>query len=341
MTHDQPITICMVLASRGFGGLEKHFVELCNGLAARHHVVAVGDREFADQLDPKVVFEPLDISRSRHHPLLTLALRRILKRHKPHVVHSHANKAATIVKRASMFLPCRRVATIHNLKTATRMFKGFDRVIAVSRGVAERVNGSPVTVVYNGIDPPKFVRNQQHVPPQGVVAPYAAAVGRLVPAKGFDVLIEAWQGVPAKLVVAGEGPQRPLLEELIKKHNLHETVQLLGHCSRVPELLAAAEFTVVSSRHEGFGYVCVESLYARTPVVSTRIPVANEILPAHWLATPENADELRELILAAVRDPQGHQRDMESAYEFARKNFTREKMVEHTEAVYRSVLRGE
>src|SRR5205807_5699025 len=94
-----------------------------------------------------------------------------------------------------------------------------------------------------------------------------AAVRRLVPRMGLDVLLDAWQalGSPGVLAIGGDGPLRPELEA-----RGDESVRFLGRLSDddLVALYSAADVTVVPSLAlEGFGLVVLESLACGTPVV--------------------------------------------------------------------------
>ncbi len=103
-----------------------------------------------------------------------------------------------------------------------------------------------------------------------------AAVGRLVPYKGFSTLIEAMRGVDAQLMIVGEGPQRPMLERQILESGLSGRVQL---CGRVPSaelraiLRSADIFTLPSVLpSETFGIAQLEAMACGLPVVNTALP---------------------------------------------------------------------
>ncbi|MER7762306.1 glycosyltransferase family 4 protein [Streptomyces sp. NPDC097619] len=104
--------------------------------------------------------------------------------------------------------------------------------------------------------------------------PMVVAVGSLVPRRGYQVLLDAarnWRGLdPAPLlVIAGEGPQRPLLERRIEAEGL--PVMLLGRREDVPELLAAADVAVLTSRWEARSLLAQEALRSGVPLVATAV----------------------------------------------------------------------
>jgi glycosyltransferase involved in cell wall biosynthesis len=104
--------------------------------------------------------------------------------------------------------------------------------------------------------------------------PLVLAVGRLAPQKAYDVLLDAaarWRArVPQPLVlIAGEGPQRPLLQARIDTGGL--PVRLLGHRTDVADLLAAADVVVLTSQWEARALIAQEALGAGRPLVATAV----------------------------------------------------------------------
>ena len=105
--------------------------------------------------------------------------------------------------------------------------------------------------------------------------PYVFAVGRLVPQKGFDVLLRALAQtrLPHHLLLAGDGPERPALEQLCQELGLSARVTLLGRQShdQVLERCAAAAAFVLPSRHEPQGIVVLEAMAVGTPVLAAAV----------------------------------------------------------------------
>ncbi|GGT04820.1 MULTISPECIES: glycosyltransferase family 4 protein [Streptomyces] len=104
--------------------------------------------------------------------------------------------------------------------------------------------------------------------------PLLIAVGSLDRQRGYDVLLDAaraWRDLdPVPLVVvAGEGPLRPVLQRRIEDEEL--PVRLIGHREDVPELLSAADLALLTSRWESRSVLAQEALHARVPLVATRV----------------------------------------------------------------------
>jgi glycosyltransferase involved in cell wall biosynthesis len=334
--------ICQVLAGAESGGLERHFIELCNALSERHQVTAIAHPMHARALDGRVHFVPLDLSGARFNPRLLLMLYRAVRRAAPDIVHCHASKATAMLALLKPLLSLSFVATLHNRKSRVGMFRRCDAVIAVSQSLADCLPGRNVSVIPNGIAPPAPVDAARLAAIKAPLAgqPLVLAVGRLVQAKGFDVLLAAWRAVPAQLWIAGEGPQRSRLEALIHDYRLQDRVKLLGQRDDIDVLMEAADLLVLSSRREGFPYVLLEALHRCLPVIATEVPGAVDVLPQPWLVPIEDAAALAAAVSRALSDPARLQADFAALWHRAREDLSLATMVQGTEALYRKVLHG-
>ena len=140
--------------------------------------------------------------------------------------------------------------------------------------------------VYNGVDPDQLVSASGERDPDLVVA-----AGRLVEKKGFHVLLEASgvlaaRGVPFRLVLVGDGDERPRLEELCRRLGLEEAVTLTGALPREDILtwmgrarvLAAPCVVAADGNRDALPTVLLEALALGLPVVSTPVNGIPEIV---------------------------------------------------------------
>ena len=142
--------------------------------------------------------------------------------------------------------------------------------------------------------------------------PYLLAVGRLMPQKGFDILLHAYalarrHGLEQQLVIVGEGPQRKILEALIKELKLDDHVLLAGFQENPYVWMKNASLFVSSSRYEGFCRVLAEAQAVGTAVVSTDCPDGPaEVLEggaSGILVQNENPQALAEGMLTLIKNP--------------------------------------
>jgi glycosyltransferase involved in cell wall biosynthesis len=111
-------------------------------------------------------------------------------------------------------------------------------------------------------------------------------VGRLVPYKGFPVLIEAMRDLDAQLVIIGEGPQRRQLEQQILESGLSDRVVLAGRvdADELRIMLRSANVFAFPSilPSETFGIAQLEAMACGLPVVNTSLPTG-----VPWVARHE------------------------------------------------------
>ncbi|MGV6852775.1 MAG: glycosyltransferase family 4 protein [bacterium] len=294
--------VVQILASTGYGGLERHFVELSIALSETIEIHCIAHPEFASYFEnTKVIFHPCDLSGWRFNPLKHLKLRKLLKTIQADIIHAQANKAAAI---ASWHLGMAKasLATMHNQKSSTSMFNKYQQLIAVSNEVQKCLSHPKVQVIANGIQPVERIEQhklnairEQYSPDQ----PILLAVGRLVEAKGFDLLIPAMKAVDAHLLIAGTGPDQQKLEQLLQRHELNN-VTLLGYRSDVSALMQACDVMIISSRKEGFPYVLIEALHNQCVTLSTPIPGAQDYLPEEAVINNVNSENMRHKIIGTL-----------------------------------------
>lgn len=332
--------ICQLLLSRGNGGLEKHVRELSTQLAESDHTIAVvADKHFLSDLPAGIERYPIPAGLGRRNPLLQLSIRKTLHRINADIVHAQANKAAFVLSRLASSLPAVTVGTVHNIKRDIRSFNQLDHVITVSRGLAERFTDDKTSVIYNGISSPAAASRDLYrefalIPD----VPVLLAVGRLVPAKGFDMLLEAVNGLRINLLVIGDGPDMPQLQKQAGHLSAETRVCLTGHRADAASLMASADAVLISSRREGFSYVLSEALLSGCRVLATDVPVANEVLPADLVTPVESAYLFRERLVSLLAAPSRWSALMMHPHETARRGMTLAAMSQQTLATYHKLV---
>nr|WP_246193332.1 glycosyltransferase family 4 protein [Kitasatospora atroaurantiaca] len=135
--------------------------------------------------------------------------------------------------------------------------------------------------------------------------PVVLAIGRLVQQKSFGLLLDAARDFGDRdplVLIAGEGPEEQDLRERIAAEKL--PVELLGYRTDVPELLAAADVVVVSSRWEARSLVVQEAMRVGVPVVSTAVGGVPELVGEAAVLVPYgDARALAAAVRGLLADP--------------------------------------
>lgn len=346
--------ISLILASGDSGGgLETHVRELARALVGRYSVHVIANASLADDYPSPIHFHELPMHRGRSDPRLLFELARVLRSIDPDIVHAHANKAATIVRRVRPFVSrrVRFVGSVHGTKSDNSMFETFDRIICVSGRSAVNIKSDRKTVIYNGISlisqtgtRPSIPEFEQLMNRQNRIV--AVTIGRLVDVKRFDRALRIVDGIAElELFVIGDGPERERLIAQAQSSNT-KNVHFLGHRSDVPALLAAADLCLITSDREGFPYVLSEALLSRRPVLSTDVSDTRKLLPAGTVFDADDETGFRERLVAlAGGGADGMEfRALTASYlpifDWARNNLTLNAMVEKTDAIYQMMLTG-
>jgi glycosyltransferase involved in cell wall biosynthesis len=194
------------------------------------------------------------------------------------------------------------------------------RIIAISQAVrsflveVEGAAADKVAVIPYGLDAEAFARTAHPGAFRREIGalrePLVGFVGRLTRQKGVDVLLRAFAQVEkvfptARLILAGDGPDRPALAALAKSLGL-QRVMFLGWRGDAADILADVDLLAVPSRWEGFGLVALEAMALGKPVVASRVSALPEIVVPEetgLLASPGDPGELAEAIRMLLSDP--------------------------------------
>lgn len=227
-----------------------------------------------------------------------------------------------------------------------RKWRGtFARIVANSEAtravlVAEGIE--PVEVIWNGVPMSEGKASISGIP----TVVYA---GRLVREKGVDVLVRAFecvhQQIPhAKLIIAGTGPDKNILEKLIQDLGLKETVRMLGHLNRsdLEEESKNAWVQAVPSRWaEPFGLVAAEAMMQGRAVVASATGGLQEIVEhgsTGFLIPPGNPEALAEKLLVLLRDRRLAETMGEAAQRVAQIRLSLTRQVDEFVGVYEQLV---
>jgi glycosyltransferase involved in cell wall biosynthesis len=288
------------------GGIGRNIVNLANEFCSMGYRVDIlldkSKGGLKDLLNEKVGLNLLKTS----HPVGGLCFLA------PYLLHSHPQVVLTpVVRHAILAVRARRItlsstrvfAEVHNTYSKTfqllkmtkrssriekirKYYPMCDGIITVSDGVARdfsALTGIPensLNTIYNPIVTPElkamakevvdhpWFKDRQH--------PVILGMGRIVKAKNFPLLIDAFEILREKIdcrcLIIGDGPQKTEVELRAKASRFADDIQMLGHTENPFAYMKQATVFALTSSWEGFGNVLVEAMATGTPVVSTDCP---------------------------------------------------------------------
>lgn len=286
-------------------------------------------------------------------------MRRLLRSgEKPDVIHVHSFYMAKYARvlRALSGAPYvitehvtwfeRNVLSPRAQREAARAFSHADGVIAVSPGLRDTIrplcSGKEITVIPNLVNEGFFARTRQAIPEK----PFRfLSVGALMPKKGMDVLLEAFQslvssGADVHLTICGGGAEEETLKAQAGGALTAGRVEFTGNISRqeVGRRLSESHAFVLASRVETFGVVFVEAMACGLPIIMTKTN-AWELLavPETGLSVP--VDDTAALANAMQRLMEHYaDYDAETIRRYCRENFSETAICRRLTELYEEVL---
>ena len=337
--------ICQIMAGTGMGGLEKHTFELSNTLVKKgHHVSVIAHSEFENEFDSKINFIPLDLTNSRNNIFLLYKVYKILKTNNFDIVHSQANKAASIVAKIKPFIKTKFIATLHNIKSKLNSFEKMDHVITVSNKIGEKLKTTNKTTIYNGIHPskPELINLYEkfNIDKNKFII---CSVARFTKVKRLDILLNAIKNIEnIHLVLVGAGKEEKYLKDLAKDLNIESKVTFTGALDNkdAKRIISSSDLFVMTSDNEGFPYTFVESMFCKTPFLSTPVSDVKEFIGDLYIIPFNSISKCEEKINYIKNNYDEVKDDFKIVFEKSQQKLTVENMVNETEEVYFKIVTG-
>jgi len=354
------------------GGLFRHVADLTRALSARGHQVGVVVDSLANDAQTETLLTALQADASlgiHRYPMPRLfgrtdlttpfAVSSLARRLDVDILHGHGAKGGFYARLAAygrgrarvFYTPHGGVLHFPADKMSGKLFHRVERLLmgrtsaiifesAYAQKTYSALIGDPTCpsqVIHNGLRPEEFVPVAQRPDAADFVF-----VGELRRLKGIFTLVEALartrrpDGTPATLVMAGDGSDRPSLEEEIARLGIEPLVTFTG--SRpAREVFAMGRIAVVPSLAESLPYVVMEAAAAQLPVIATRVGGIAEIFgpTAEALIVPDDAAALAAAMQAALADPALRDAQMRARLEHVQSEFSVSRMTDAIESLYR------
>ena len=385
MDRDGRTRVCMMLPKWHVGGAETQVMGLLRNLDRTKFSVSLcllgRGEKVMEEAAAGCVDDVFTLGlRMRYLPLGFLRLVEYLRDGRFDIVHAHLACADLIGRIAAWFagVPV-RVTTEHGKglwKSPAQLMleKAMNRItdvrICVSRDIyrlrMER-EGTPaekLAYIPNGVELDAFgpAGRWREGPgseagPGGAVleefgwapgSPLVLSIGRIVEAKNYPMLVEAFSRVlgripEARCLVAGDGRCVPELREAISRAGIGDRMKLAGSRSDIARLLEASRLFVLSSDREGLPVTLLEAMASETPVVATRvggIPEAVADGESALLVEPGDAGALAEAMVRVLSDEVFASRLSSEARRRVESGFSMRSVTRRVEEVYLSALAG-
>jgi len=335
--------ILLILASTGpmIGGMERQVALQAKHMSQLNHaeISVIAAPCFKDLFPENISFFPLKMNRSRRNLSLLFNIQRVISLNSFDIVHAHGHKAASMLSTIKPFLDntITLIATAHNVKRSNSALKKMDEVFVVSEGIQTAVQPIHSIVIHNGIEPcslPSSDRNKfctdLNLNPD---LPLVLGVGRLVKTKQFEYLVRAASGLSANVVILGDGPELSSLKALASKN-----VRLAGYRADTRSLLYIADMMVITADRDGFSLALIEALHSRLPVLSTRVPGAQDLLPDTCLINSTDETSLRQFISRHLNDIEQLKQSQKSQFQYVETELKIERVAERTYAQYQAAI---
>ena len=350
------------LAERGH---EVHFISY----AQPFRLTGFHDRLFYHEVDvhtyPLFEYPPYSLS-------LAVQLHAVAKQHDLDLIHAHyaiphataAWTAREMLRVEGRDLPI--VTTLHgtditlvgqdpSFRTITKFsLERSDGLTAVSQYLRDETYRAfecpqcDIRVIPNFVDPEVYDRTRYECS-STALAPHGEKilmhVSNFRRVKRVDDVVRVFgrvrERISAQLVLIGDGPDRPLAQEMAERLGIAEHVLFLGKLDSVAELLSRADVLLLPSEQESFGLVALEAMACGAPVIGTSgsglAEVVDDGRTGHLHPVGE-IDAMAESALALLIDRERWSRFSAAARDRAVENFSMHEIVPMYEAYYREVI---
>jgi L-malate glycosyltransferase len=207
-----------------------------------------------------------------------------------------------------------------------------DAITAVSNNLREETLRNfkitkEIEVIYNFVDVKRFNKKpieafRKAIAPNGEKILMHASNFRKV--KRVEDVVKIFANVhakmPAKLLLVGDGPERPVMENLARELNVQDDVRFLGKQEQMEEILAISDLFLLTSDYESFGLSALEAMAAHVPVVSTNaggLPEINEHGKTGFMSDVADVEAMSQFAIDLLSDEEKLKTMKEQAFQHA------------------------
>lgn len=353
----------MELSKRGH---EVHFISYAHPFRLPHFMERVYFHEVEIARYPLFEFPPYDLA-------LAVTMHEVALRRELDLLHVHY----AIPHAASAWIAKEMLGAEHDLKIVTTLHgtditlvgqeRSFREITRFSIGRSDgltavsdylkretethfQVAPDDIEVIPNFVDPVRYDRDQYPCRKRTLLGSgekLVIHISNFRPVKRIRDVVRTFHGicrsVPARLVLVGDGPDRPEALDEAQRLGIAERVIFLGKQDSVAELLACADLFLLPSESESFGLVALEAMASGVPVIATNVGGIPEVVEhgvTGYLAPVGATDEMAEAGIALLRDAEHWLAASTAGRTLAIERFSVDTIVPRYERYYERVLSG-
>lgn len=352
------------------GGLESVVVQLTSGLRSRGHDVHVAtvlapgtehDHPIVEALRERNVPVHVLVLGTRDYLGERRAVRELMTRLNAQLLHTHGYRADAVLGDVARAMGRANVMTLHGFVGGSRRGRFYEwlqiqaarfanGVVPVSTPIAERLRGhgivGNVQLIRNAVAPAaealgrEEARRLLRLP---LEAPLIGWVGRVSHEKGPDLFVEALSRTAPEVhgAIIGDGPELAAVQQRARELGVADRLHTTGMVAGASRYLAALDGLALTSRTEGTPMILLESMWARVPIIATKVGGVPDLLSDREavLCAPGNIDELAAAIDSVIDLPNEAAIRAAAAHERVARECSPDIWFEKHEALYRAVLK--
>ncbi len=388
------IRVLHLITRMDMGGSAQNTLMSCDGLPNRYEtVLAFGPTQESHMTPAERDMVDVGLRAAGRHGVWVVRLKRLnrrihpihdakaiveilelLRRTKPHIIHTHTSKAGLLGRVAALIAgipivvhtPHGHVFYGHFSRLISKVFLYIERIldrftditVALTQGewddyVSMRVSPPHKMVkIHSGVEIDRFAATKANASAirasLGIDSSTAiiGTIGWLLPIKGPDILLRAmmdvWRAHPkAHLVLVGKGEMASELKRMVRERGKESCVHFLGWRDDIWNIFPALDIFVLPSRNEGMGRVIVEAMAAGKPVIASNVGGIPDLIEHGvngYLFPSEDSGALAKTIIKLLEDKE-LAAQMGAAGKRKSRQFSVESMVEKLDQLYSELIK--
>lgn len=325
-------------------------------------------------IQPKIYFHEVEVN---HYPVfqyppydLALAnkMADVIDREKLDILHVHyalPHAICAILARNIASHPVKVVTTLHGTDisvlgvdpTLKKMIEyginESDAVTAVSKSLAQQTNDmlkiqKDIQVIYNFIDEKEYyrkelplIKKQYHISDDEKVFIHISNFRKV---KRIQDVVKTFnkiqQKISAKLLLVGDGPEKPYIYKLVNDLGLNDNVLFLGRQKNISDLLSISDVKLLFSEKESFGLVLLEAMACGVPCIGTNIGGIPEVIDhgqTGYLVEVGDYQSAAEFAIQLVTNEDLYKQFSKRAIAYAQEKFCSDKIIQQYVKIYKEL----